>query len=310
MSVAIAPSPASALLHVGCGQCGAELKIEANQRTTICPYCDAPSVVERPPDATRPDPTFVVGFVIVQERAQELVRQWLGTRSVFAHSGLKKARLEKTRSIYLPAYLYGAVAHSRYSVQIGEHYTVTETYTDSQGKTRTRTRTETEWRHLSGQTSQYVNDRVVTASRGLPNDELEAVEPFDLRAIRRYSPAMISGWMTEEASLPRDQCLQMAHQESLDYVGRSLASFMPGDRFTDLDYQTQLDNEHIELVLLPLWVFSARYHPDKPPVRVVVNGQTGLVGGKIPYSWLKITLAVIVAIAAIVAIALAFSTAS
>jgi len=307
MFVAAAQPPASEPLHFACGQCGAELKVEANLRTTICPYCDAPSVVERPHEATRPDPVFVVGFVIVQERAQELVRQWLGTRSIFAHSGLKKARLEKTRGIYLPGYLYGAVAHSDYSANIGENYTVTETYTDSQGKTRTRTRTETEWRHLGGHISQYVSDRVVTASRGLPNDELEAVEPFDLRAIRRYSPAMISGWMTEEPSLPREQCMQMAHQESLDYIGRSLAAFMPGDKHSDLRYQTQLENEHVELVLLPLWVFSARYHPEKPPVRVVVNGQTGTVGGKIPYSWIKITVAVVVAIAAIVAIVLAFS---
>ncbi|MBT8494848.1 MAG: hypothetical protein KJO07_17460 [Deltaproteobacteria bacterium] len=291
----------------GCGQCGAELKVEAHIKTTICPYCDAPSVVERPASAARPDPVFVVGFVVQQGNAAELVKNWLGSRSIFSHSGIKKARLEKTRSIYLPAYLYGATAHSRYSADIGEEYTVTETYTDSQGKTRTRTRTETEWRHLSGVHACYVSDRIVTASRGLPNQELEAVEPFDLRAIRRYSPAMISGWVSEEPSIPQDECFRMAHQEAVDYVGRSLSAFMPGDKHRNLQYTTNFDNEHIELVLLPMWVFSARYHPEKPPVRLCVNGQTGEVGGKVPLSWIKITIAILIGLAAIVALVIVLS---
>lgn len=298
----------SAPMHFGCGQCGAELRVEAHVRTTICPYCDAPSVVERPANTARPDPVFVVGFVVTTEHSRELVNSWLGSRSIFSHSGLKKARLEKTRSIYLPAYLYGATAKTSYSADIGENYTVTETYTDSQGKTRTRTRTETEWRHLSGNYACYVSDRIVTASRGLPNDELEAVEPFDLRAIRRYSPAMISGWISEEPSIPQEDCYRMAHGEAIEFVGNSLSRFMPGDSYRNLQHHTQLENEHIELVLLPLWVFSARYHPEKPPVRIVVNGQTGEVGGKVPYSWVKITIAIVIAIAAIAAIAMAASS--
>ncbi len=299
------PAPGAAPHLFACGQCGAELKVEAHLRTTICPYCDAPSVVERPATEARPDPVFVVGFVVQQNNAAELVRSWLSSRSLFAKSGIKNARLEKTRSIYLPAYLYGATAQSTYQADIGENYTVTETYTDSQGKTRTRTRTETEWRQLRGNYSCYVSDRIVTASKGLPNDELEAVEPFDLRAIRRYSPAMISGWVTEEPSIPQDDCFHMAHEEAHDYVSQSLAAFMPGDKHKNMHHQTQLANEHIELVLLPLWVFSARYHADKPPVRLVVNGQTGQIGGEVPYSWIKIGIAILLAMCVIGGIILA-----
>lgn len=304
---AASQSAPDAPLSFGCGECGAELKVEAHIRTTVCPYCDAPSVVERPPSQGRPDPVFVVGFVVQQNHALDRVKTWLRSRSLFARSGLKKARLEKTRSVYLPAYLYGATAHASYTAQIGENYTVTETYTDSQGRTRTRTRTKTEWRTLSGNYSSYVSDRIVTASRGLPNDELEAVEPFDLRAIRRYTPAMVSGWISEEPSLHQDQCFQMAHQEALDWVGGQLGSFMPGDSCRGLQMRTSLENEHIELVLLPLWVLSARYHPEKPPVRIVVNGQTGAVGGAVPYSWVKISIAVLLAVAAVVAVVLYFS---
>jgi hypothetical protein len=40
--------------------------------------------------------------------------------------------------------------------------------------------------------------------------------------------------------------------------------------------------------LLPVWVFAIRYDERKPPIRILVNGQTGKVGGKIPTSWAKV----------------------
>jgi len=75
---------------------------------------------------------------------------------------------------------------------------------------RTRTVTKTEWRSLSGERAEYVTDRVVTASRGLPNRDLEAIEPFDLRALGRYEPALLSGWLAEEPSLSASACRRCA----------------------------------------------------------------------------------------------------
>ena len=34
-----------------------------------------------------------------------------------------------------------------------------------------------------------------TASTGIPNVELAQVEPFDLRALRRYRPELVAGWI-------------------------------------------------------------------------------------------------------------------
>ena len=42
---------------------------------------------------------------------------------MFADSALKKATVEDMRGVYLPAYLYSAVARTDYTSQIGEHYT-------------------------------------------------------------------------------------------------------------------------------------------------------------------------------------------
>lgn len=293
-------------MTLGCENCGAVLQIAIRERSANCPYCDHPSVVERPPTPDRPAPSFTLGFVLGQKDAFARATRWLRTSSLFARSDFRKAPLEKIRSVYLPAYLYGALADTQYAAEIGENYTETETYTttDSKGNTVTRTRsvTKTEWRSLAGEHDSYVRDIIVTASRAIPNSELEAVEPFDLRALRRFDLAMISGWTSEEPSLSRDEGFHMAHEEALERVEQKLSGFMPGDSVRDLRYSTALHDEVIDLVLLPLWVFAVDYHPEKKPVRVLVNGQTGLVGGDVPISVPKVVFAVVLGLALIAAL--------
>jgi DNA-directed RNA polymerase subunit RPC12/RpoP len=288
----------SATLEIGCEACGATLRVEEHQRTARCPYCDSPKVVERPPSPDRPDPRFVVPFVVTERGALDGVKGWLKRAGLFARSDFKRASVKKTRAVYLPAWLYGAVAESDYQAEIGENYTTTETY-HANGRTQTRTVTKTEWRTLRGRRTAYLRDVIVSASKGLPNEELESVEPFELGALHRYAPALISGWPAEEPSLSLDDCRRAARAEGVDSVGAELARFMPGDSSRNIRHSTRLIDEVTDLVLLPLWVFSARYAEDKPPVRVLVNGQTGEVSGRVPISWVKVTIAVVLGIAVV-----------
>jgi hypothetical protein len=288
-----------------CGNCGASLQFDG-VRTQTCPYCASPNFVERPPAADQPDPTFVIPFGGDAAWARRHVDTWLGSRSLFADSAVKKANVEHMRAVYLPAYLYSAVARTDYTAQIGEQYTETETYetTDAQGnkKTETRTVTRTEYRPLAGRHVGYVTDVIVTASAGLPNAELQRVEPYDMRQLRRFSPALISGWITEEFSRSADDCRRMSRGEAVDEVGVRLRSFMPGDSYSDLAWRTMVEWESLDPLLVPVWVFALRYREDKPPLRVVINGQTGRVTGKAPLAWWKIAIAIAVVAAIGVAV--------
>ena len=265
-------------------------------RTAKCLYCASPTVVERPPTANRPVPVFALGFVVNPERALAIARKWV-KKPLLAPQAFRKTTPSEIRGLYVPTYLYSAEVMSEFTASIGENYTVTETYTttDSQGKTvtRTRTRVETEWRHLQGRHAVYVSDRVVTASRGIPNDELEAIEPFDMRALHRFSPKIISGWAAEEPSLLVQECTELARKEALAEVGQQLAQFMPGDSHRNLNYRSWMQNEDLALTLVPVWVLPVKYADDKPVVRLLVNGQTGKIYGNPPKSWVKITILVL-----------------
>ena len=290
---------------LSCGHCGAVLQF-AGVRSETCPYCASPNVVERPPAADRPQPELVVAFTGDAAVARRQLAAWLGSRTWFADARIKRARVEDLRGVYVPAYLYSAVAHTEYSASIGEHYTETEDYetTDGNGKktTRTRTVTRTEYRPLSGRHVGYVTDVLVSASVGLGHAELQAVEPFDLLAVRRYSPALISGWIAEEFSRDADDCRRASRDEALDEVGLRLRRFLPGDSHCDLTWRTTVGWESLAPVLVPVWVLAVRYRDDRRPLRVVINGQTGAIAGKVPLAWWKVALALAVLAGVVAAI--------
>jgi len=287
-------------MQLECQSCGARVEIEADRRTGKCLYCGSPQVVDRPPTPGRPNPELAIGFTVPPEQALEVARRWV-KGAYFAPRAFRKAPVEEIRGLYVPTYLYSAIAHSRYSAQIGENYTVTETYTttDSKGNTVTRTRTKvkTEWRSLEGLHSVYVSDHVVTASRGIPNDELEAIEPFDFRDLRRFQPILLSGWGAEEPSYAPAESVDLARAEAAREVARALEGFMPGDTHRSLKQSTQFETEDLRLALMPVWVLPVRFDDEEPPVRLLVNGQTGKVAGKPPRSWVKVTFAVLFALA-------------
>ncbi len=134
---------------------------------------------------------------------------------------------------------------------------------------------------------------VVTASRGVSNQALEAIEPFDLRTLRRFTPELITGWLAEEPSLTQEDCLRLAHGETNGKVGAMLKAFMPGDSHQNLQFDTRLSREVIDLVLFPIWSFAVRYDASKAPIQILVNGQTGRVGGSVPVSVTKVSFAVV-----------------
>jgi hypothetical protein len=290
-------------LEVQCRDCGATLTMPAHRFAATCPYCASPSVVDRPADGEgfrRDRPDFILGFDVTREEATRRVEGWIAKSRLFAPSAVKDAKVTDIQGIYLPAWLYGSVSRSRYEARIGENYTTTETYTttDSKGNsvTRTRTVTKTEYRDLSGDHAAYILDVLVTASKGLGNEELETIEPYDLRAMRRYDAAVVSGWAAEEATLSKEQGYQAGRSEAMEKIAEQLRNFFPGDSSQLVDFQTDFSEENTELILLPIYVFAARYGEGET-LRILVNGQTGEVQGEVPKSKVKIAMAVVLGLA-------------
>lgn len=270
-----------------CESCGATVTIAASARTARCLYCDSPSVLDRPASPDRPDPVFGIGFRLTKHDALARVRRLLRSRR-WAPRSLRRATAAKLEGVYVPAYIYTASAASAYRAEIGEDYYVTRY--DAKKKSARRVR-KTEYYPLEGQHHCYLWDVVVTASAGLGNQELEAIEPFPPEGLVRFAPGLVSGWTAEEPSLPRSESLELARAEGRAQVQARLRAFMPGDSLRHLQSSTRFDHESLDLAVLPVWVAAVRSRPDREPVRLLVNGQTGAVAGDVPVSWGKIAAA-------------------
>lgn len=275
-------------VEFSCQSCGAHVSVEPLQRSTTCPFCDSPVVVDRPVTVDRPDPAFVIPFTVSRSQATQRVGRWLKGRRL-APFGLKKRAVDRAQGVYLPVYLYSAAAHSRFRASIAEEYKVVALKRGEAGISLGRDARK-EYRDLQGSHATYVSDIVVTASAAVTNPEIEAIEPFDLTALARWSAGLVAGWLAEEPSLAHSACLDLARGEARPEVVGCVASFLPGDGHRNLEVQTSFLDETLDLTLVPVWVFALRYSDRRPPVRILVNGQSCAVHGKIPISWAKVSL--------------------
>ena len=119
---------------------------------------------------------------------------------------------------------------------------------------------------------------------------------------------LVAGWIVEEPTLSREQCAEMAKNEAVEAVDARVMALLPGDSRTDVKHFTTFENESADLAYVPVWILAARSAPDRPPVRIVINGQSGLIFGHAPLSAVRIVLAIALLIACAVALYLFFGT--
>jgi hypothetical protein len=283
------PSAAATTVH-HCTGCGACVVFEGAVLSGVCSYCDSPMV-----DEARALPSFdaVAPFRVPQRGAMERLRTYLDNRR-WAPAALRSARLHERglRGVLVPFWVYEGVVRSEYRAKVGLHWYRTETYTDKEGKRQTREVRETEWFPLRGSAARQVEDHVVSASVGLPEHEAVALAPFDLGWSTSYDPRLLSGF---EAELPTVDEIDARHTAVEELraaeAARILSELLPGDvnRIDAIDSRIEVASRR--LVLLPVWV--ATHRQGDVVLRLLVNGQTGKVVGRVPVSKAKVAALVL-----------------
>jgi hypothetical protein len=193
----------------------------------------------------------------------------------------------------------------------GRHRYRTEAYQaleNGQSVTRERQVQETDWFPASGAREGSYSWELVSASKGLDQKWVDAVEPFNFGELRAFRPEYLLGRGAEECALDRASAQEVARRIVESKEEGECARLVPGDTHRDLRVSTSLEDVTARLLFLPVWL-AAFYYKDKV-YRFVVNGQTGKVTGEAPVSYAKVAMvvgAVVVAILLVVALASMFS---
>jgi DNA-directed RNA polymerase subunit RPC12/RpoP len=283
-----------------CQKCGAHT--ESDTLSQRCQFCGSPLVAEVDP-AESIVPEAVLPLHLDRAAARTALRTWAASRW-FAPGGLKTVTdAETTKATYLPHWTYDARTESDYSGQRGEHYWVTETYTetvDGQSQTRTRQVQQTRWHSADGTVRRDFDDVLVTGTGQLTEEQLTALTPWPLEQVVAYRPEYLAGHHALRYDVEPEAGLETAKTRMATIIEQDCRGDIGGDEQRVDSVDTRYAAVTFKLLLLPVWIV-AYLHAGKT-YQVLINGCTGKVTGQRPYSVAKIVAAVL---AVLLAIALA-----
>jgi hypothetical protein len=232
-------------------------------------------------------------FKVTETEVREQMRRWYATRW-FAPNTLKRRAITDTiHGVYLPYWTFDAQVQARWQAESGYHYYVTEHYRDAQGHQQTRQVQKTRWVPSSGSLSHFFDDELLSASKGVRADLLAKIGSFPTTTdLKPYDPGYIAGWVVEQYQLDLVAAAQQSRAVMDAKIRSMCAAEVPGDTHRNLSVSADYSGQTFKHILVPVWLLSYTY--GRRNYQVLANGWTGVVAGDRPYSWIKITLAILV----------------
>lgn len=295
-------TPEASQLELHCSNCGASFLMAADQHAGACPYCDLNIVV--PPNNHRQlAPDFVLPFAIDDKTATQSFKKWL-RKLWFAPSKLKlKAfKSQPMKAVYIPMWSFDADVSSTYQGRRGDYYTTYRTVTRRvNGRTQTSRQPvqEIRWRSVRGLVFNAFKHVYTFASKALPDTFLHFLSRWDFDRAEVYDSAYLSGFQSQLYQLGIDVGYQRAQQIMDITIRSSIRRDIGGDQQQILQVDSVYEHVKFRLVLVP--VYMAAFSYQKKIYRYVIHGQTGRTYGERPWSWWKISGAVIFLAAVITA---------
>ena len=283
-------------IAIHCDSCGASYSFDAGAHAGQCPFCGAP-VVAKTEQHRQLQVQALLPFQIGRDQARAAFRRWLGGLW-FAPGGLKDyARNDAMLAgLYVPYWTYDAETTTIYQGERGDDYQVQETYLaveNGREVERTRLVTRTRWTSTAGTVARFFDDVLVLASRSLPQDVTERLEPWDLAHLTPYQEDYLSGFRSEMYQVTLEQGFERAREIMAATIRRDIERDIGGDHQRIRATDTRYGDISFKHILLPVWLSAFRFR-DKT-YRFLVNGRTGEVQGERPYSPWKIALAILLA---------------
>ncbi len=288
---------------IHCPSCGAEFSFKKTEHAGECPYCATP-VIAGTAEARFIIPRSLLPFRIEKKQASKIFDEWIGSRW-FAPSSLKdhSKRDEKLVGIYLPYWTYDSQTYNQYRGQRGITYYDRQVYTtvvNGRRVQQVRMVPRIRWTPVAGQVNVHFDDVLIGATKTLPRTIIDHLQPWDLENLVPYSEQYISGFRSEIYQVTVDQGFLQAENVMERKIHQRIRYDIGGDHQRISAVNTEHENTTFKHVLLPVW--SAAFKYNGKTYRYVINGRNGTIQGERPYSFIKITVAVITAIAFMLAL--------
>lgn len=282
------PAAASVLRTLRCDGCGAQTQ-SANLSDT-CQFCAGHLVAVGTAEGTVA-PSGVLPFALDTAAAQSAVVTWVRSRWL-APNALKQVNAtESLRGTYVPHWAFDADTRTDYTGERGDEYW------EGSGDDRVR---KVRWRDARGTTTRRFDDVLVVGTTTLSEKQVDSLTPWDTAKIVPFQPGYLAGYSTVSYDVDPAAGLEKAKQRMVGPIRKDVENDIGGDEQRVRTLQTAYSNVMFTLLLLPVWIMTYMYAGKQ--WQVMVNATTGEVIGKRPYSPVKLTLAILAALAVVITV--------
>jgi len=283
---------------VVCKNCGAETVYDAETVSGECPYCGSNQVMEAGGENIMA-PGGVCPFTVTRATACERFASWLKGKLFCPRAAKKAAKAGKISGIYLPYWTFDSDTYSNYTARYGREHIV------RRGK---ETKVVIRWYPTRGSYSTFINDELVAATENHDKKMLESIEPFDTENNLEYKPEYLAGFASERYAVGLSDAWLKAQAEIREKLAAEIRNEVCERHGTvhvdSVRFHTDHRNVTYKYLLLPVWMSSYTYKGKT--YRFMVNGRSGRVGGKYPVSPLRVAIAVLLGISAVMLLAYLF----
>ena len=286
------------VIAIKCSGCGAETTLPPNVTSDACPFCRTNLIVSQSQTKKLIKPEGMLPFAVNHDQAKDALARWLNSLW-FAPNKLKteadKDRLIK--GLYIPYWTYDCSTFSEYRGERGEHYYETQSYSvmeNGRSVRRQRQVQKTRWYPASGSVNVDFDDVLVPATKSLPRNYLDKLVPWDLQSLVSYQNDYVAGFRTESYQVGLKDAFEEAKQIMEERIRAAICVDIGGDVQRIHSVSTRHSDIKFKHILLPVWVGAYRYQGKV--YQYQVNARTGEVQGPRPWSWVKIVLAILLAL--------------
>ena len=256
-----------------CPSCGAQLICEETTAATQCPYCGNPTIVPGQfKDALKPD--YIIPFAIDKNAAVAALKAHYRKRPFLPRTFSNNNQIQKLQGIYVPFWLFDA------DVSADCIYEGTRSTTHREGNYRV---TRTDHFHVERAGSVRFERIPTDASKKMPDDLMDSLEPFDYGGIKPFSTAYLPGYLADKYDVSIDQNARRADKRcettTLAAMRQDVSGYMS---VVNRNNNVHIGRGKVHYALLPVWVLKTKWQ--NKDFLFAMNGQTGKFVGDLPVS--------------------------
>ena len=262
---------AAGLRVYNCPSCGAELIFDASTTASSCPYCGNPTIVPGElSGGLRPE--WVIPFKLTKDEAIQRLKTHYKKKPLLPKLFSDQNHLEEIKGVYAPFWLYDGEASGSavFKAEKTRSYTTAKYYV-----------TETSHYECRRSGSLRFSRIPVDSSTKMPDEYMDAIEPFDYGEMVSFSTSYLPGFMAEkydvDAASAQERARTRAEQSLVDAMKDSVSGY---SSVKATSAEAEFRRSGLHYALLPVWLLSTKWKDQT--YLFAINGQTGKPVGDLP----------------------------